>query len=93
MQQILQLLEVVVVVVLAILLFFIVMSLAIPVALAAVILDTFWVIKGWVMQDAQAHTQVDLERISKDRASRTLRRNLAQDTQTSGLSGSAKAMH
>jgi hypothetical protein len=36
---------------------------------------------------------VDLERISKDRASRTLRRNLAQDTQASGLSGSAKAMH
>ncbi len=87
MQQILQVLEVVVVVVLAILLFFIVMSLAIPVALAAVIVDTFGVIRGWASLDSQAHIKVDLERISKDRALRTLRNNLAQDSQPSKLAG------
>lgn len=87
MQKILQALAVVVVVVLAILLFFIVMSLAIPVALAAAIVETFSVIKGWARLDKQTHIKLDLERISKNRALRTLRQNLAQDGETSRLAG------
>lgn len=80
MHQILRVLEGGIVAVLALLLFFFVMSLAIPVALALAIFDALRVIKRWSNQGRQAHVKVDLERVSQERALRALGRNFAKDS-------------